>query len=287
MYLQNKYTRWYYRIIQKAQTRVLPDDAHIEKHHIVPRSLGGNNSKLNIANLTPREHFVCHLLLTKMTEGNNLYKMRHALGMITNIKRIGQGRYVPSSRIYEYVRKCCVEAYKVSWTEEKRKLHSEKLKAYNATLDRTTEEYKTRIEKAREKHRNKVWTEKAIQTRLDNCIKSAKARKGKPWTEGRRQTYLDKPIKMSNESNEKRRNTLKGRKTSIGYCKGFWFKSPDKKEVLFYPFKITAKTLDLSTFRLKKLMKIPAYEYNGWEYIRPATKEEVEKTLYSPTRTHK
>jgi len=201
MYLQNKYTRWYYSIIQKAQTRVLPNNTYIEKHHIIPRGLGGNNSKLNIVNLTPREHFVCHLLLTKMTEGNNLYKMRHALGMITNIKRIGQGRYVPSGRIYEYVRKCCVKAYKESWTEEKRKTHSEKLKNYNAKLDKTTEEYEKRIEGMREKHRNKVWTEKAIQNRLNNCLKNAEARKGKKWSQEHRnarlRTYIEKNVDIA------------------------------------------------------------------------------------------
>jgi hypothetical protein len=106
MYLQNKYTHWYYNIIQHAQPRLLSKDVYIEKHHIVPRSLGGNNAKSNIVNLTAREHFICHLLLTKMTIGNDMYKMIHALNMITNIKNIGKGRYIPSSRIYEYVRKC-------------------------------------------------------------------------------------------------------------------------------------------------------------------------------------
>ena len=201
MYLQNKYTRWYYSIIQRAQTRVLPNDTYIEKHHIIPRSLGGNNSKLNIANLTPREHFVCHLLLTKMTIGNNLYKMKHALGMITNIKKIGQGRYVPSSRIYEYVKKCCIEAYKDSWTEEKRKQHSKKLRDFNANVDKNSEQYKTQILKIVEYQKSKTWTEKAIQTRLENCLKNAASRKGKPWNDKKRQstqnTYLQKNIDIA------------------------------------------------------------------------------------------
>jgi len=191
MYLQNKYTKWYFDIIQQAQTRILPDGTYIEKHHILPRSLGGNNSKSNIANLTPREHFICHLLLTKMTEGNNLYKMKHALGMITNVKKIGGGRYVPSGRVYEYVRKCCIDAYKTNWTDEKRKIQSDKLKTYFANLDRTTNEYKSKIESMREKHRNKTWSEKAIQTRLENCLKNAEARKGQPWTDKKRQSTLD------------------------------------------------------------------------------------------------
>ena len=48
MYLQNKYTRWYYDIIQRAQLRKLTSDVYIEKHHLIPRSLGGDNQQENI-----------------------------------------------------------------------------------------------------------------------------------------------------------------------------------------------------------------------------------------------
>lgn len=40
--------------------------AYYEKHHIIPKSLGGTNQKHNLAMLTAREHFICHWLLTKM-----------------------------------------------------------------------------------------------------------------------------------------------------------------------------------------------------------------------------
>jgi hypothetical protein len=180
MYLQNKYTYWYYNIIQHAQTRLLSEDVYIEKHHIVPRSLGGNNAKSNIVNLTAREHFICHLLLTKMTIGNAMYKMIHALNMITNVKNIGKGRYIPSSRIYEYVRKCHNLAIKNSWTDEKRKHHSEKLIAYNVNVDKTSNTYLSRIKKIKKyQTTKKVWTELAIQNRLKNCLANAAKRKGK------------------------------------------------------------------------------------------------------------
>lgn len=40
-------------------------DGYTECHHILPKSLGGSNDKSNLINLTAREHFICHLLLTK------------------------------------------------------------------------------------------------------------------------------------------------------------------------------------------------------------------------------
>lgn len=109
MYLQNKYTRWYYSIVQRAQTRVLIN-TYTEKHHIVPRSLGGDDSAENLVRLTAREHFVCHLLLTKMTTGKALRSMSYAAWQMTFIN--GRPRHNTSSRTYEYLRKLLSETYK-------------------------------------------------------------------------------------------------------------------------------------------------------------------------------
>ena len=201
MYLQNKYTNWYNHIVSNAQSRILSNEIYVERHHIIPRSLGGDNKNLNIVKLTPREHFICHLLLTKMTTGNDLFKMKHALNMLMNAKNIGKGRYVPTSRIYQYVKKCHSDAIKEGWTEEKRKKHSESLVKYNSTVDKNSPEYNSRITKIIEYQKSKTWTEKAIQTRLENCLKNAKARKGKTWDDKKRKstlnTYLQKNIDIA------------------------------------------------------------------------------------------
>lgn len=76
MYLDNKYTTWYFNIINKSKTRIL--DGYFEIHHILPKCLGGKNNSENLVKLTAREHFICHLLLTKMTTGANKAKMVHA-----------------------------------------------------------------------------------------------------------------------------------------------------------------------------------------------------------------
>ena len=69
MYLTNKYAHWYYNIINRAQTRI--NTGYTEKHHIIPQSLGGGDNADNLVKLTAREHFICHLLLTKMVVGHN------------------------------------------------------------------------------------------------------------------------------------------------------------------------------------------------------------------------
>ena len=77
-FLQNKYLRWYQSIVLTAQKRV--PIGYVEKHHIVPRSLGGTDSASNIVSLTAREHFVCHMLLTRITSGHHQVLMKFALG---------------------------------------------------------------------------------------------------------------------------------------------------------------------------------------------------------------
>jgi hypothetical protein len=106
MYLQNKYTRWYNTIIQRAQTRNLPPEMYVERHHIIPRSLGGTNDSDNLVVLTAREHFVCHLLLTKMTEGTTRNKMISAVFYLTGRgKAKKRNNVIKTSHLYQQLKK--------------------------------------------------------------------------------------------------------------------------------------------------------------------------------------
>lgn len=116
MYLQNKYTRWYNNIIANAQSRILPSNIYSEKHHIIPKSLGGNNSKLNLVKLTAKEHYICHLLLPKMTEGAAKRSMCHALWKIVNQQRDYQHRHKVTARMYETIKKTNAIALSISNT---------------------------------------------------------------------------------------------------------------------------------------------------------------------------
>jgi hypothetical protein len=84
MFIENKYTRWYYKIIDKSKIKNDKSLVYFEKHHIIPKSLGGNNYKDNIVILTYREHFLCHWLLIKMTAGQDKMKMLFALHKMTS-----------------------------------------------------------------------------------------------------------------------------------------------------------------------------------------------------------
>lgn len=58
------YQKLYDKIIERAKHRML--DGYSEKHHIVPKSYGGSNTKDNLVRLTAREHFIAHWLLFKI-----------------------------------------------------------------------------------------------------------------------------------------------------------------------------------------------------------------------------
>lgn len=78
MFLTNKYSKYYFNIVTNAKARTLAIDTYVEKHHIIPRSLGGLNNSDNIVKLSAREHLVCHRLLVKMTSGLQKSKMAFA-----------------------------------------------------------------------------------------------------------------------------------------------------------------------------------------------------------------
>lgn len=78
MFANNKYTTWYYNIINIRKK--LKPVGYSEKHHIIPLSLGGLRDRANVVRLTAREHFICHQLLVRMvTDTVSLIKMLYAL----------------------------------------------------------------------------------------------------------------------------------------------------------------------------------------------------------------
>lgn len=95
----SKYKKIYESLVCRAKSRPLENEVYYENHHIIPRSMGGDDSNDNMVMLTPREHFLCHLLLTKFLTGQDKHKMIWALHRMAFSKK-----YKITSRLYEYVR---------------------------------------------------------------------------------------------------------------------------------------------------------------------------------------
>lgn len=124
-FLQNKYTKTYFAIIQRAQNRTL--DCYTESHHIIPRTLGGSDEGHNLARLTAREHFVVHRLLMKMTEGTDKMKMCLAAWTMARTRKIKI-----SSRTYASLRSEASNIHSIRQKGQKRgpmsKEHKQKLR---------------------------------------------------------------------------------------------------------------------------------------------------------------
>lgn len=88
-----------YKAIYKSfiLTRNLNDLVYTEKHHIIPKSLGGSDSNENIIKLTAREHFFAHLLLAKIHGG----KMWAALSYMSKASTKSAKNYKCTSHQYE------------------------------------------------------------------------------------------------------------------------------------------------------------------------------------------
>lgn len=102
MFLQNKYTKRYFGIIEKAKSegrlkleRSNNEYVYFEEHHITPRALGGGNEIYNLVLLTAKEHFICHLLLVYMLERgtDNWKKMLVAFSIMNQRKTINSKLY--------------------------------------------------------------------------------------------------------------------------------------------------------------------------------------------------
>lgn len=84
MFLNNKYKTWHDNIITKAKNRTLT--CYTEKHHILPKCLGGSNNEDNLVRLTAKEHFIVHMLLCKFTTGIAKQKMYFAFNAFNGMK---------------------------------------------------------------------------------------------------------------------------------------------------------------------------------------------------------
>lgn len=106
------YRRVYSSIIESAKrkNRAKHCGEYFEKHHISPRSLGGDNSIENTVLLTAREHFLAHWLLWKIEQGANKDKMAYAFFKMCRKSEYKSSRPRVTGYKYEIARKANSEA---------------------------------------------------------------------------------------------------------------------------------------------------------------------------------
>jgi len=119
------YTRIYNQLVDTRVTlaRTFTKGCGFEKHHIIPRCLGGTNAKSNIVVFTPREHFLAHRLLARMYTGEIKRKMCYAAWTMARTKKIKV-----NSRMYAILKEQATANLKSQQTGVKRGPMSEEHK---------------------------------------------------------------------------------------------------------------------------------------------------------------
>lgn len=108
-FTENKYFLIYVNLIKKAKLREINNDVSYERHHIIPRSLGGADHKDNLVNLSFREHFIAHLILTKLVDGKAKMKMANAVWLMSG--KISGRKF--NSKLYEAIRQISNEEQRI------------------------------------------------------------------------------------------------------------------------------------------------------------------------------
>ena len=224
MFIDNKYTKWYNNIIDFSKDRVIT--GYTENHHIIPKSFGGTDIKSNIATLTAREHFICHLLLTKMVDGTQQRKAIHAAWAMGNLKGPGQQRYKISSKIYE--------GLKIKHAEMLSKLYTGVKNNKKANIGTANGFFgKTHSAESKEKIRqSRTGIKDSIETKIkksiagknkpaaseDTCTKISNSNKGRPGLFGEKNGFYGK-THTKEQREKKRKEKLESPKKICYHCR--------------------------------------------------------------------
>jgi 5-methylcytosine-specific restriction endonuclease McrA len=282
MFKQNKYTKWYYSIIQhRSQHRL---DGYTEKHHIIPKSLGGSNAASNIVALSAREHFVCHMLLVRMLEGPMKHKMAFALNRLTH-----SGKVTVTPRTYAIAKEMMSQASVSLWTTERKEALAERQRArwkddeYRQKMARVIKDLWSDPEKRKQRGADltKIWSDpdrrqkqSEVQKALGpNPLKSLPGGKngmyGRVRTDEEKQKIREGRAKRTNEqdlisysrvkSEEEIAKILASRPSQVGAnnpkAKIIILTTPTGEEVVCHgTFRVTCEQLGISWEGMRRLL---------------------------------
>ena len=134
------YQKIYNNLINREITRV----GYVEKHHILPRCLGGLDNKENLVDLYPEEHYLAHLLLCKIYPGNQ--KILYAALNMTSGSMINNGKR--NNKAYGWLRRQYSESMSGDNNPNRRNPEIQKKAALKRTGQKRTEETKKKMSEA-------------------------------------------------------------------------------------------------------------------------------------------
>lgn len=235
------YFNLYNNLIESRKLRIPEENQYYENHHIIPRCLKGSCKKENLISLTPKEHFIAHLLLFKFTTGKDKVKMGYALHMMTKVINEHQDQRKINSRkfsklklqIYEIIKGSDHPSFgKKMSTEFREKMKSIQSGEKNSMFGKVpwnkgkTKETDLLVKLIGEKQKGKIFSQESRKKVSDSNfgkvrskesrLNYSKAKKGQiPWNKGIKNCYKEEVlIRMSKNKKGKTQE-----KIQCPYCK--------------------------------------------------------------------
>lgn len=213
---------------RKQLDRKSNNDGKLENHHILPISLGGTDDNVNMVMLTTREHFLAHLLLTKIYTGKDKAKMVYAFAKMCqcnpNQKRIVNSRYYSLAK-HLMSQHCSGENsfwYGRTHSEETKKMISkQKTGEGNPMFGKTPWNKGKKLPPISQEHKDAVSiAHKGKVTTEETKLKMSLAAKGKPKSEEHKKKLSDvnKGKITSQETRDKISAIHKGKKQKELIC---------------------------------------------------------------------
>ena len=134
----------YQKIYNNLTKREITREGYVEKHHILPRCLGGLDNKENLVVLYPEEHYLAHLLLCKIHPGNQ--KLLYAAMNMTTGSMINNGKR--NNKAYGWLRRQYAESMSGDNNPNRRNPNIQKEAAKKRVGQKRTEETKQRMSDA-------------------------------------------------------------------------------------------------------------------------------------------
>lgn len=132
------YRHIYNALMHRSVNRIISE--YTERHHIIPKSLGGTDDSSNLAVLTLREHFIAHRLLARIYKGTPHYR-----AMIFAARKMAtchNNRLRITSRVFEQI--------KTASAKEHAALTSQRMKGVPKTADHRRKISEAHMGKSRE-----------------------------------------------------------------------------------------------------------------------------------------
>ncbi len=184
------YNKIYNNLVSKTYT-----DDYTEVHHIIPKCLGGDNSKDNLVRLSPEAHYLAHQLLVKIYPDN--HKLVYAASMMTTDTH---GKRV-NNKLFGWLRRKISKVQSEAKSGEKHPMFGKK----------RTEEFKQKMSSV---HKDKIVSDETKQ-------KMSEAKKGKKLSiEHKQKLFIANKGKiMSDETKKKLSENHKNKpKLECQYC---------------------------------------------------------------------